>query len=216
MKCSQCDAEHSEASNFCGHCGAPLGVPLECVQCGFENTRGSSFCTKCGDPLSKGKKPIKGNQRKCGTCGQFNEPDTLFCISCGEEMVKSPGWKTLRQSANPSYKTIVLVIGTVFVFGLLVHLGMTLFKRSGSPLVSSPSIPASTPSIKVDETQVTAVAKNFKCPCGGCGEMVLAMCECDMPRGAVEAKNFIREKLASGFTVEQVIELVDKKYGHRI
>jgi hypothetical protein len=37
-----------------------------------------------------------------------------------------------------------------------------------------------------------------------------------MPKGAVEEKNFIREKLAEGFTVEQVIELLDKKYGHRV
>jgi hypothetical protein len=37
-----------------------------------------------------------------------------------------------------------------------------------------------------------------------------------MPKGAVEAKGFIRQKLGEGFTVEQVIELVDKKYGHRV
>jgi len=34
--------------------------------------------------------------------------------------------------------------------------------------------------------------------------------------GAVEEKNFIRDKFAEGFTVEQVIELLDKKYGHRV
>ena len=61
-----------------------------------------------------------------------------------------------------------------------------------------------------------AVAKNFKCACEGCGEDSLETCTCDMPRGAVEEKNFIREKLSEGFTVEQVIELVDKKYGHRV
>ena len=48
-----------------------------------------------------------------------------------------------------------------------------------------------------------------------CRELPLATCECDMPNGAVEEKNFIREKLAEGFTVDQVIELVDKRYGHR-
>jgi cytochrome c-type biogenesis protein CcmH/NrfF len=68
----------------------------------------------------------------------------------------------------------------------------------------------------VDEAKVIAVAKNFKCPCGGCGEDPLETCTCDMPKGAVETKSFIREKLSEGFTVEQVIELVDKKYGHRV
>jgi hypothetical protein len=68
----------------------------------------------------------------------------------------------------------------------------------------------------VDEAQVIAVAKNFKCACGGCGELPLETCTCDMPKGAVEEKAFIREKLAEGLTVEQVIELLDKKYGHRV
>ena len=80
---------------------------------------------------------------------------------------------------------------------------------SGSP-------PASTTLNLVDEAKVIAVAKNFKCACGGCGELPLETCTCDMPKGAVEEKNFIRQKLAEGFTVEQVIELLDKNYGHRI
>jgi hypothetical protein len=32
----------------------------------------------------------------------------------------------------------------------------------------------------------------------------------------VEEKSFIRAKLAEGYTVPQVIELVDKKYGLRV
>jgi hypothetical protein len=41
-------------------------------------------------------------------------------------------------------------------------------------------------------------------------------CQCDMPKGAVEEKRFIRTKLTEGYTVPQVIELVDKKYGFRV
>jgi hypothetical protein len=37
-----------------------------------------------------------------------------------------------------------------------------------------------------------------------------------MPKGAVEEKSFIRTKLIEGYTVPQVIELVDKKYGLRV
>jgi hypothetical protein len=36
-----------------------------------------------------------------------------------------------------------------------------------------------------------------------------------MPRGAKEEKQFIRNKLREGFTVEQVIQLSDQKYGFR-
>ena len=66
------------------------------------------------------------------------------------------------------------------------------------------------------EDQVRQVAVNFKCACGGCGELPLAECQCDMPKGAVEEKRFIRTKLMEGLTVPQVIELVDKKYGLRV
>jgi cytochrome c-type biogenesis protein CcmH/NrfF len=120
-----------------------------------------------------------------------------------------------RPSAGPSYRRISLVIATVILAGFLVKVGTTFFKGGRSSKISS-SPPASTSMIKVDEAKVIAVAKNFKCACGGCGELPLETCQCDMPLGAVEEKNFIREKLAEGFSVEQVIELLNKKYGHRI
>jgi hypothetical protein len=218
MKCPQCHAEHPASSKFCSDCGIPLKNSLECVQCGFENTRDSSFCTKCGNLISKGKKTGKGNQRKCGNCGQLNELDTLLCVSCGEKMIRGSGKSPGVQSANPSYKTIALAIGIILLVGFSFKLGQSLFKKEKSPALPRVSTSSSLPpsAAQVEEAMVITVAKNFKCACGGCGELPLATCECDMPRGAVEQKNFIREKLAAGFTVEQVVELVDKQYGHRI
>jgi hypothetical protein len=159
---------------------------------------------------------VKGTQRKCRNCGHFNELDTLFCISCGEEMIKSPKDNRKRSSDGPSYKAIALVIGLALLLGLFLKLGISLFKEEGSSKLSSSPAPISTSVRNVDEAKVIAVAKNFKCACGGCGELPLETCTCDMSKGAVEEKNFIREKLAEGFTVEQVIELLDKKYGHRV
>jgi cytochrome c-type biogenesis protein CcmH/NrfF len=66
------------------------------------------------------------------------------------------------------------------------------------------------------EGQVRLVAANFKCACGQCGELFLIDCTCDMARGAVEEKNFIRNQLRQGLTVDQVINLTDQKYGHKI
>ncbi|MCK5418711.1 MAG: NAD-dependent epimerase/dehydratase family protein, partial [Desulfobacterales bacterium] len=43
--------------------------------------------------------------------------------------------------------------------------------------------------------QVRLVTANFKCACGGCGELFLIDCTCDMPRGAKEEKDFIRKNL---------------------
>jgi cytochrome c-type biogenesis protein CcmH/NrfF len=81
----------------------------------------------------------------------------------------------------------------------------------------SPAVQAATSTATNSiEDQVRKVAVNFKCACGGCGELPLAECQCDMPKGAVEEKRFIRTKLNEGLTVPQVIELVDKKYGLRV
>jgi len=64
------------------------------------------------------------------------------------------------------------------------------------------------------DTRVELVASRFRCACGGCGELPLDECTCDMPRGAVEEKAFIRNQLQKGLTIDQVVRLVDKKYGH--
>jgi enamine deaminase RidA (YjgF/YER057c/UK114 family) len=81
-----------------------------------------------------------------------------------------------------------------------------------SPVVQS----ATAPVANSIEDQVRQVAVNFKCACGGCGELPLDECKCEMPKGALEEKNFIRTKLMEGNTVPQVIELVDKEYGLRV
>lgn len=81
----------------------------------------------------------------------------------------------------------------------------------------SPAVKAATaPTANSIEDQIRQVAVNFKCACGGCGELPLDECQCDMPKGAVEEKNFIWTKLMEGNSVPQVIELVDKKYGLRV
>ena len=176
MKCNQCGVENPKQSKFCRKCGTTLGVRLPCPQCGFENPGDSIFCTECGERLSGDQKSVKGTQRKCKNCGHFNELDALFCVACGEEMIKAPKEDHKRQSLGPSYKTIVLVIGLIFLLGFSVKIGTTLFKAEKSSRLSSYPVSISTSSINVDEAKVIAVAKNFKCACGGCGELPLATC----------------------------------------
>ena len=215
MKCIKCGIESPRHSKFCTECGPSFGVHLKCPQCGSENPGDSLFCIVCGARLSGNQKFVKGNQRKCKNCGHFNELEALFCVTCGEEMVKVPKENSNRQSVGPSYKTIALVIGMIFLAGISVKLGITLSKGGSSSKLNSTPVQTSTSAVNVDEAQVIAVAKNFKCACGGCGELPLVTCNCDMSKGSVEEKRFIREKLAEGFTVEQVTEQLDKKYGHK-
>ncbi len=216
MRCNKCGLKNPRQSKFCEKCGTILGVQLKCPQCGSGNPGDSLFCTVCGVKLSGIQKLAKGMRRKCRNCGGFNELDASLCIVCGKEMIRKPKRDQKQQSAGPSYKTIALVIGTIFLAGIAVTLGINFSKRGSLSNVASAPVQTSTYAVSVDEARVIAVAKNFRCACGGCGELPLATCQCEMPRGAVEEKRFIREKLADGFTVEQVIEQLDKNYGHRV
>jgi len=216
MKCIKCGLENPRHSKFCRKCGEALGTHLKCPQCGSENPGDSLFCIVCGARLSGNQKLVRGNQRKCRNCGHFNDLEALFCVTCGEEMIKVPKENSKRQSVGPSYKAIVLMIGMIFLAGLAVKLAITFSKGGGLSKSNSAAVLTSTPMVKVDEAEVIAVARNFKCACGGCGELPLVTCNCDMSKGSVEEKRFICEKLAQGFTVEQVIEQLDETYGHRV
>jgi len=108
---------------------------------------------------------------------------------------------------------IVAAILFFFAAGLVVKMGYSPAggSKSGGTVFQS----ASGNNANL-ENQVRLVAANFKCACGQCGELFLIDCTCDMPRGAVEEKNFIRTKLRQGMAVDQVINFMDREYGHKI
>ena len=121
-----------------------------------------------------------------------------------------------------TYWKVVAIIAIVFSLGLVIK---AVFSPPQVPVVNQGQISSQSsggypqPALQTGDTissQVKLVAANFKCACGGCGELFLVDCTCDMPKGAKEEKSFIRNQLERGLSVEQVIQLVEKKYGHRI
>ena len=108
-----------------------------------------------------------------------------------------------------------MIVAAIFFFlsaGLVVKMVYSPVSGTNS---GSAMFPASGTNANLED-QVRLVAANFKCACGQCGELFLIDCTCDMARGAVEEKNFIRNKLRQSMTVDQVINLTDQKYGHKI
>ncbi len=121
--------------------------------------------------------------------------------------------RTSRSSWQPSYWMIVALIAIFFAGGVII-IG---FLSPGLQLGTGVSNGQPVASANADIVgQVQLVAANFRCACGGCGELFLIDCTCDMPRGATEEKDFIRRKLQQGLSLDEVITLVDKEYGHRI
>lgn len=164
-----------------------------------------------------GGKRRKAAGRKCRDCDVFNDLDARYCGQCGNILTGYPQDRGKRRpdsrGKEPSYWMIVAIIALIFSVGLgaktVLYRSPEIHKREKMH-ERSLSVDAST------ERQVQRVASNFRCACGGCGELPLIECNCDMPRGAVEEKTFIRERLKEGFTIDQVIERVERKYGLRI
>lgn len=73
----------------------------------------------------------------------------------------------------------------------------------------------------IDQTNETATISDkytiysaFNCPCGQCGIDELRDCDCPHPKGAKEVKKFIDDKIIENkYTISEIIELVDEKYG---
>lgn len=108
---------------------------------------------------------------------------------------------------------ILAVLFFFFSVGLVAKMVFSPVSVSG---ISPTNDQGSSSVNAVLKSQVRLVAANFRCACGGCGELFLIDCTCDMPRGAVEEKRFIREKLQQGLAVDQVVSMVEKEYGLRI
>ncbi len=164
-----------------------------------------------------GGKRRKGAGRKCRNCGTFNELDARYCGQCGNTLTGSLPERGQKKAESrgkePSYWMIVAIIAVIFSLGLAVK--MAFYPNPDIPEVGQmEKVPLSADDPM--ERQVQLVASNFKCACGGCGELPLIECTCDMPRGALEEKAFIRQKLREGFTIDQVIERVEREYGLRI
>jgi hypothetical protein len=119
---------------------------------------------------------------------------------------KPAGWQ-------PSYWMIVAFIAIFFAGGVTIK---AIFTPSASVLTGGSNYKPALGTNSAIAGHVQLVAANFRCACGGCGELFLIDCTCDMPRGAKEEKDFIRRNLQQGLSVDEVITLVEKEYGHRI
>jgi hypothetical protein len=160
-----------------------------------------------------GGKKGRGNKRKCQDCGEFNELQAAYCGQCGAALVEREKGNQGSGKREPPYRIIVAIIALVFVAGFLLKMVISFSSRThnGDGVYQESSL-----GVGPIENQVQLVASNFKCACGGCGELPLIECDCDMPRGALEEKAFIREKLMEGYPADQVIQWVEDKYGLRI
>lgn len=118
-----------------------------------------------------------------------------------------------KKPSEAPYWKITAILAVLFCIALIVK--MLMAPSPGQKPAVSQTAPL-TPSMGLEETKVQLVASEFECACEHCGKTSLSDCSCDRPHGALEEKGFIRMKLREGNSVERVIQLLEKQYGHRI
>lgn len=78
---------------------------------------------------------------------------------------------------------------------------------------------STTPALATNKATISdkyTIYSAFTCPCGQCGIDELRDCTCNHPNGATAIKRFIDETISENkYTINEIIELVDKKYGGR-
>lgn len=184
---------------------------MYCQECGKENQAGARYCSHCGTKLSLPRKV-------CSYCRRDNPEDARFCAHCGADLdvsaqeapppIKRKAEK-LKTRVMPGGRWSPAVVGLALIGGVLVLVfAMENFLSPEPPpkqkLVEQKS---NDPAV---EAKVVEVASKFICGCGSCGEQPLDTCTCN---AAIQERQFIRDYLSAGQTVEQVILAVNDSFG---
>ena len=109
--------------------------------------------------------------------------------------------KRFLGTSTPIPKWSIGVIG-VFLLAIGIWIGFSAGERNETGQKHAPVAFA---------PQTMAVAKQFACSCGACGEKNLAVCACPT---ANSTKKFIEMNLNEGMNKEDAVILVKDIYGH--
>ena len=101
------------------------------------------------------------------------------------------------------------VLSTILGVTLLILLGFV-----GGLIVSKTSAPSSPPPqaalAPLYSQAVLAIASDFICACGQCGERELVACTCDT---AIREKNYIRDLLNKNYDRETIVTTLETMFG---
>lgn len=154
------------------------------------------------------------------SCGSCNEESLEIC-KCGRAVEER---QFIRDYVERNQKKEEIVFALASKYGFLKSQFAGEFKQVDKSKIfetNQITIPAITLENKKSDLNKTAsisdritIYSAFMCNCGKCGIDELKDCNCSHPKGAKEVKNFIDEKISTNkYTVQDVIELVNSKYG---
>lgn len=154
----------------------------------------------------------------CGTCGE----ESLETCTCEVAQVERQFIRNrIQNKTNP--ETIIKEVNSKYgwikpQFESTYGPGKFKFDKN--------QVNSLTPSLDITErkndlqlasfTDRSVIISNFTCVCGKCTDL-LRDCTCEHPGGAIEVKNYIDQKInQEKYTIENIIQLVDAKYGNTL
>lgn len=151
---------------------------------------------------------------KCPSCGRRVSPRSRFCEFCGRPFLAKESAPHEKSKDTNWILLAAVLIGGVLLGAVVMYLTkddrqqVATATRIFDPKLRGPELATLFP-------EVYQVASEFICPCGTCVDDGLEACDCEMVKGASEARLFIYENLSAGHLPPHVIEMVEAKYGHR-
>ncbi len=156
----------------------------------------------------------------CGTCGELSL-ETCTCPTAEEEHA----FINAMLSQNISSDEIVVAVANKY--GWLKSEYYPQYKQLDKSKVwfggTSKNLNSTTQNNLLSANSFSNIATiadrltiftQFECPCNQCNILELSECNCNHPSGAIEVKGFIDQKISeSTFTVQEIIEQVNNKYG---
>lgn len=188
---------------------------MMCRECNTENPEGARFCSNCGHDLRESSLP---DSQKCPECGYENLPESRYCAECGVQLRaevrhkrhgQHPKKKKNREviAQRPRYLTPLIIAGiagAVLLFALALKREYEPVSAASSAFVENRSLD---PKIEI---RVKEIASKFACSCGTCNELPLDTCSCAK---AVEERQYIRDRIQSGETNDQIVQAINSTYG---
>lgn len=196
---------------------------MKCESCGKNNPENHLYCSYCGELLRK--------KTVCSRCSEELPQNSKYCIYCGAKSTvpgRPPSARSMprrksfkaRQRVKTSKNRTEAGKNRWSQIAISVFVGVTAAVVVG--LMISPRLPRSQnlnagPKVNVTWAEgVQQIAANFNCPCEKCGVIRLDLCTCDIAKGAVETKSYIQNLLNQKLDTEEIIQKVEKRYGHKI